>query len=54
MYEHGSNFDLFETALMAASKIEGFICLINYSRGVLGQSGTGHFCPAGGYNAEAK
>ena len=28
--------------------------IVNLSRSVLGQSGSGHFCPVGGYNAQAR
>ena len=38
---------------MAATQIEGFMMIANYSRKVLGQTGDGHFTPVGGYNADA-
>lgn len=53
-YQHAFDLDLFRTALLATSKIEGFQSICNLSRKVLGQTGDGHFCPIGGYNAEAR
>jgi len=51
---HSFDFELFRTALLATSQIEGFHSICNLGRKVLGQTGEGHFCPIGGYNAEAR
>ena len=53
-YIQASNFDLFRTAILATSKIEGFGIMLNLSRKVLNQTGSGHFCPIGGYNTKAR
>ena len=53
-YVHAADFELFKTAMLATSRIEGFQSIANLSRQVLNQTGDGHFCPIGGYNAEAQ
>jgi len=53
-YCHTYDFEFFQTALHASSQIEGFHVICNLGRGVLGQTGDGHFCPIGGYNIEAR
>ena len=52
-YLHSCDFEVFRLALEATSRVEDFQMICNLSRKVLGQTGDGHFCPVGGYNAEA-
>jgi glutathione gamma-glutamylcysteinyltransferase len=48
------DFDLFQTAVYAASRVEGFLQIVNLSRQTLEQTGDGHFCPIGGFNLKAQ
>ena len=36
--------------IKATCRRYGFYMIINYDRKVIGQTGTGHFSPIGGYN----
>jgi len=53
MFIHQTDFDLFQTAIYATSKINGFLQMLNLSRKALEQTGDGHFCPVGGLNLRA-
>lgn len=50
--EHGdpSNLDAFRAALAAAARGTG-VLVVSYDRAALGQTGSGHFSPVGGYHA---
>ena len=52
-FVHSFDFNLFKTAMIATSQIEGLHVICNTSRLVLKQTGDGHFVPIGGFNQEA-
>ena len=44
--------DEFRTHLLAATTAsDGPVLIVNYSRGAVGQTGSGHFSPIGGFDA---
>ena len=52
-YCHASDLELFRTAVLACSQIDGLYLICNLGRPELGQIGTGHFIPVGGYDQES-
>jgi glutathione gamma-glutamylcysteinyltransferase len=50
VHANPTNLDAFRAALTAASRGEA-VLIASYDRSVLGQTGSGHFSPLGGYHA---